>query len=207
MISSHSCSELDANTRQSNVLPSGLSGEALKMETRPLAGAESGSESPALACNRTGDPAAGLDVACLFSKTRIPPHPPLQGPRAALTPRRRRINCCCPCSVPRRRWWGRGSGTGPAQGTGGRQHWGGLRSVPVVPIPGLNWPHRPSGRAPRAPRSAASGVTQTSGIARSPWKRSSPVRGLLLPSHQTKPPEWGMEGEKAPIITASELDF
>lgn len=206
MISSHSCSELDANTRQSNVLPSGLSGEALKMETRTLASRESGSESSALACNRTRDPAAGPDVACLFSKTRSPLHSPSQGPRAALTPRRRRINCCCPRSVPRRRSWGRGSGTGAAQGTGGRWPWG-LQSVPVVPAPGLNWPHDASGRAPRAARSAASGVTRTLGVTRLPWEESSPVPGLLFPSHQIKPPEWGMEGEEAPIITAPELYF
>lgn len=34
MISSHSCSEPDANTRQSNVFPSGLSGDELNVETR-----------------------------------------------------------------------------------------------------------------------------------------------------------------------------
>lgn len=206
MISSHSCSELDANTRQSNVLPSGLSGEALKMETRTLAGRESGSESPALACNHTRDPAAGLDVTCLFSKTLIPLYPPSQGPRTALTPRRRQINCCCPCSVPRRRWWGRGSGTGPAQRTGGRWCWG-LQSVPIIPVPGLNWPHNLCSWAPCAARSAASGVTLTLGVADLPWKKSSPVRGLLLPSHQIKPPEWGTEGRETPIVTESEVYF
>ena len=206
MISSHCCSELDANTRQSNVLPSGLSREALKMETHTFAGRESGSESPAWACNCTRDPAAGLDIPCLFSKTRIPLYPPSQGPWATLTPHRRRINCCCPCSVPRRRWWGRGSGTGAVRGTGGRRRWG-LPSVPDIPIPGLNWPQDPSSWAPRAVRWAASGVTQTLGVARLPWKKSSPVRGLLLPSHQIKPPEWGMEEEEAPIITVSELYF
>lgn len=140
MISSHSCSELAANTRQSNVLPSGLPGEALKMETCTSASRASGSERPALARNHTRDPAAALDVT--FSKTHIPRYPPSQGPRATLTPRRRQICGCGPGSVPRRRWWGRGGSTGAVQGTGGRWHRG-LWSVPVVPVLGLNWHHDP----------------------------------------------------------------
>lgn len=41
-------------------------------------------------------------------------------PRVTLTRRRRRINGCSPGGVPRRRPRGRGSGTGPVQGTRGR---------------------------------------------------------------------------------------
>jgi len=140
------------------------------METRTLAGRASGSERQPWLVTTPETPRLGWRALVYFLR---PSPSPSQGPQATLTPRRRRIHCCCPRSVPRRRWRGRGSGTGAAQRTGGT--WcRGLQPILVDPVPGLTWPQDPRSRAPHAARSAASGVT-------GPWVLLAyPGRILLL---------------------------
>lgn len=152
---------------------------------------------PSPAFNRTRDPAAALDLACLFSQTHIPLSPS-QGPQAALTPHRRRRSWGSVCSVPRRRWRGRDGGTGAAQGTGRGQGLG-LWSVPVGPTPGLYCPQDPSSWAPPG--------------SQHPWESPGPWMSLTLEEAfsctrtsasftSNKTSCRGDEGEEALISTA-----
>lgn len=152
------------------------------------------SSEPSPAFNRTRDPAAALALVVYFPNptSLCPPSP---GPQAVLTPHRRQRSWGSTCSVPRRRWRGRGGGRGAAQGTGRGQCLR-LRSVPVGPIPGLYCPQDPSSWAPHAIRFLDLGsLTHT--LTHSPWKKPSPAQGLLPPSHQIKSPAGGMRGKKS----------
>lgn len=74
----------------------------------------------------TGSPLLGGSAACPCRCCTLAQCSPCveepHGPRVTLTQRRRRTNGCCPGGVPRRRFRGRGSGTGPVRGT--RGGWG-----------------------------------------------------------------------------------
>lgn len=102
----------------------------------------------------TGSPLLGGSAACPCRCCTLAQCSPCveepHGPRVTLTQRRRRTNGCCPGGVPRRRFRGRGSGTGPVRGT--RGGWGTVLPLCVVPraapSPGLCPSPMVSGTAP-----------------------------------------------------------
>lgn len=245
MISSHSCSEPDANTRQSNVFPSGLSGDELNMETRirarqdsggterqllesheqprgglsavfpgptsplhppfgagcplpaplhvPCAGQSVGTDFPRWSyctwltlatTSRLLEPGSALGEALVpwhwtpTARGALLPAPASAAPllnarlgvreprssRVTLTQRRRRTNGCSPGAVPRRRFRGRGSGTGPVWGT--RGGWG-MVLLPLCLVP------RAAPSPGQCPSPAASGTA--------PATRTNPSRSLPTP--------------------------
>lgn len=188
MISSHSCSELDANTRQSNVLPSGLSGEELKMETRPLS-----SRAPSPALPSTAPATLQLLWASLVyfpRPTSLYPHPRAHRQRSHHTESK-------DPGAPRAASHAGDGGVGMAAQELRREQegatvWGCGQS--------LSAPFLVS----TVPRTPPAGLHQIPSILRShpdlgchsPWKKPSPAQGLLPPSHQIKPPAGRMRGKK-----------
>lgn len=121
----------------------------------------------------TGSPLLGGSAACPCRCCTLAQCSPCleepHGPQVTLTQRRRRTNGCCPGGVPRRRFRGRGSGTGPVRGT--RGGWGTvlllLCVVPrAAPSPGL------------CPSPTVSGTA--------PATRTNPTRSLPTPPRAVK---------------------